>query len=434
VKIGWIGLGKLGLPCALALEQHGGHEVIGFDNDDAALEVVRQRTVSPRLEDGLSALLRNTKIRVADSIGQVVRQTDELVFVAVPTPHDAQYGGETLMPPDTRADFNYDAVCQVASALAAAARAQSKKITIVVISTALPGTMEREVLPLLGEHAQLVYNPFFIAMGTTIRDFLHPEFVLLGMRDDTDVTTLIDLYGQLVPGVPLVTIGLREAELAKVAYNTFISMKIVFANTLLEICDKMGANVDHVTKALSFGHRRIVSPAYLRGGMGDGGACHPRDNIAMSWLAERLELSVDLFDFVSRARELQSQWLADEVKALSVDYDLPIIILGKAYKPGSDLTYGSPALLLASQLRADAATVIEHWDPYVDGGELPLMQPAVYVLATQHPDFTDFAFPNGSVVVDPFRYLEHDDTQHSQDSDERPVIIHRLGGGDRGLW
>jgi len=102
---------------------------------------------------------------------------------------------------------------------------------------------------------------------------------------------------------------LNNAELIKVAYNTYIGMKIAFANTLMEICHKMGnIDVDQVTGALTFASRRLMSGAYLTGGMGDGGGCHPRDNIALSWLAQRLDLSFDWFASVMGAREKQTVW------------------------------------------------------------------------------------------------------------------------------
>lgn len=421
MNIGWIGLGKLGLPCALALEQHGGHQVIGYDASSEVINDILAGQLTPRVEARLPELVANTKMTIGESIADVVRGADELVFVSVPTPHAAEYGGERPMP-EVLSDFNYAALREVTCEISQAAEAQAKMITMVVISTTLPGTMEREIVPLLGEHVTLAYNPFFIAMGTTVHDYLNPEFVLIGVEAaDTDVTTLIDVYSTLVPAAPIVVLSLTEAELTKVAYNTFISMKIVFANTLMEICHKMNADVDLVSKALSFAKTRVISSAYLRGGMGDGGACHPRDNIAMSWLAEQLELSADPFEFVTHAREVQSAWLTDEVVALSYDYELPIVILGKSYKPGSDLTYGSPALLLRNQLAEFGVEVAAHWDPYVDQDDAPLSEPAVFVLATRHDEFADLDYPVGSVVFDPFRYVKPQDH----------IVVVPVGGGGK---
>ena len=120
-------------------------------------------------------------------------------------------------------------------------------------------------------------------------------------------------------------------------------MKIVFANTLMEISHKIpGTNVNDVTSALKIADHRLISPRYLDGGMGDGGGCHPRDNIAMSWLARQLPLSHDFFADLMMAREHQTEWLAD----LMCAYDLPKAIVGYSFKSGTNRIVGSPALLL----------------------------------------------------------------------------------------
>jgi UDPglucose 6-dehydrogenase len=416
MRVGWIGLGKLGLPCALALDRHGEYgqiEVIGYDRDPMVAEVLAGQAQIQRREQGMERLIETHNIDLALSVSEVVDGTEGIVFVAVQTPHDAAYGGEQPMP-HTVQDFDYTALVAVAREISAAADYLEREITMVVISTALPGTMRREVLPVLSSRVKLIYNPFFIAMGTTIRDFIQPEFILVGADDERDAEPLRDLYAKLYAGqtvddlyhpiVPVRTLSLESAELTKVAYNTFISMKITFANTLLEICEGTGADVDDVTETLSLATRRVISPMYLSGGMGDGGACHPRDNIAMAWLAEELGLSADPFRFVTRAREAQTNWLAARVIHEALNRELPIVILGKSYKPGSDLTYGSPALLLAHYLRS-AGIEFEHWDPYVDDTFSPIHLPAVFVIATKHQDFQNLKVADGSAIIDPHRYI-----------------------------
>ena len=133
--------------------------------------------------------------------------------------------------------------------------------------------------------------------------------------------------------------SIDSAELTKVAYNTFIGMKIVFANTLMEICHKSpGANVDDVTGALKKARRRLLGPLYLDGGMGDGGGRHPRDNIAMSWLARKLPLSHDMFENLLTARECQTEWLVE----LMCAYDLPRRSSATALRRASTSPSGAP--------------------------------------------------------------------------------------------
>lgn len=432
-RIGWIGLGKLGLTCATTLSVHAGVEVIGYDPDPRVGKILAGDIPPLNNEQGLVDLLTRHRITQADDIRGVVAGVTGLrgdpdggtglIFLSVQTPHGPQYGGENPMP-NSRADFDYSYLVAACRAASDAADDLGVDITLVIISTCLPGTIRRLVLPVLSERVRVIYNPFFIAMGTTVQDFLHPEFLLLGTdgHRPADVNPLLQLYGRMHPAgqrnywVHLMSI--ESAELTKVAYNTFISLKIVFANTLMEICDGIaGADVDEVTQALQTGTDRIVSGRYLTAGMGDGGACHPRDNIAMSYLARNMGLRVDPFEFVTRAREQQSEYLAMLIDFHhSLHPQLPIMLLGKSYKPESDLVYGSPALLLASQLER-FGLAYGHWDHHVDDGGLPPamtllgMQPAIWVICTKHPEYAeaDMPFPPGSVILDPFRYINPDD-------------------------
>jgi UDPglucose 6-dehydrogenase len=356
VNIGFVGLGKLGLPVALCLADHG-HEVTGYDTSTKVVRSILARNI-PYREEGAQDLLDRTTLKLAEP--REIVATSDLVFVAVQTPHSPEFEGVTPLP-DERQDFDYTALRSAVEALAVEAAFQQKPTTIVVISTVLPGTMRREVKPLLNRWTSLVYNPFFIAMGTTVNDFLHPEFVLVG-ADQHDPQDLISLYSSL-HGRPVYVTDITTAELTKVAYNTFIGMKIVFANAVMELSHRVGANADHVTDALALATDRIISPRYMRGGMGDGGGCHPRDNIALSWLARELGLSHDIFTDLMAAREHQTGWLADLIQQEQEAAGLPVVLLGKAYKPETNLTVGSPALLLA-QLLADRGVEFTHTDPY----------------------------------------------------------------------
>ncbi len=352
MKVGFVGLGKLGLPCALAA-QAAGHQVAGYDTSPEVKEVLRTRKL-PYTEKDAAELLANSHIqwRKPDDLSEWA----DLVFVAVQTPHQPEYEGTTRLS-DERADFDYTHLSKACESLSTAK-------FVVVISTVLPGTIERVVKPhILAE--RLLYNPFFIAMGTTIPDFRSPEFVLVG-TDGAHPGPLREFYAA-IHDRPIFVTTIRTAELTKVAYNTFIGLKIAFANAMMELCEKTGADVDDLVDALSLANKRLLSPAYLRGGMGDGGGCHPRDNIALSWLAREVGLSYDLFEALMVCRERQTEWLADlilEEQNMTAEYR-PIEILGKAYKSETALTVGSPATLLANILRERNVT-FEHTDSVVD--------------------------------------------------------------------
>ena len=391
-RVGWVGLGRLGGPCAAALQQFGGHTVIGYD--------VRGSKATYDF-DGLNP------IKLVDSIQDVVNESDGVVFVAVQTPHAPAYGGEVPAPIEPR-EFEYRYLEGAVRAIAEAAHLAQRHITLTVISTVLPGATNRHLRGVLNDYVTLVYHPFFIAMGTVVDDYTRPEMLLLGVDNPGDEAPVLELYETLHQGgVPARVLSIESAELTKVAYNTFISMKIVFANSLMELCEHTGADVDQVTESLGYATDRIISTRYLRAGMGDGGACHPRDNVALSALAQRFGTSVDLMGFLSRAREDQTRWLADLIEHWADLTRLSIIILGKAYKPNVTLVDGSPGLLLAHILVEERRRHVKHIDPLVDSRALSdlraaLERPCIYFIATDHDAFDLYEYPTGSVVIDPF--------------------------------
>ncbi|MGH9879090.1 MAG: hypothetical protein ACRD5H_15790, partial [Nitrososphaerales archaeon] len=196
-----------------------------------------------------------------------------------------------------------------------------------------------------------------------------------------------------------------NAEAIKVAYNTAIGAQIVLANTWMEIAHKMGLDVDVITNALKMANKRIAGWKYLSGGAGDGGGCHPRDCIALSYLAKKLDLSYDLFESLMVARQNQTGWLADLMEEYSARSKLPMIILGTSYKPETNLTIGSPSILLKNILESRGNKVTTY-DPYVDGETSKLPNgPAVFLIGTKHPDFKEYNFPPGSIVLDIWRYI-----------------------------
>ncbi len=407
MNVGMIGLGKLGMPVALAMSLKG-HDVMGYDVDARKMqkECFPHQEIGPNGEPSIEALLRESDLRFG-SLDEVVRHA-EIIFVAVQTPHQPRYEGVTTLPAE-RCDFDYRHLVDAVSNLSSAIETNGEDKVVIVISTVLPGTVRREILPRINDRVKLCYNPFFIAMGTTIRDFLNPEFVLFGVRDDEAAATAERFYRSL-HGRPFYRTSIENAELIKVAYNTFISMKISFANTLMEVCHKVpGCDVDQVTGALTLATTRLLGPQYMRGGMGDGGGCHPRDNIALSWLARNLDLSYDWFENVMLCRERQTAWLADLIEEHHRRRGYAhrtVGIYGRSFKAGTNLTIGSPATLLANIL-GERGFEVQMYDPYVDEGPCPFDREGVYFVATNHPDFAaeSWRFVPGSVVLDPWRFI-----------------------------
>lgn len=366
MKIGMIGLGKLGLPVAEAMATH--YTVYGYDVNPA---------------------VKSNTVNIVDSVQDTVKNSD-IVFIAVQTPHDPKYDGSTPSSHLDNKDFDYSYVKAVLQQINSVATASH---IIVLISTVLPGTTRRELANLITQ-GELIYNPYLIAMGSVASDMVNPEMIMIGNSTGANtnaVTALKNLYAPLMQNNPRIITGTwEEVESIKIFYNTFISAKLSLVNMIQDVAERIGnMNVDIVATALSDSTYRIMGPAYMKPGMGDGGPCHPRDNIALRWLAEHLDLGYDLFDAIMTAREVQAKNLAVELHK----HQLPIVILGKSFKPGVPYTDGSYGMLVGYYCNQLGST------PSYD---TVLAVPAVYLLG-HNVDYDLTAMANGSVVIDPWR-------------------------------
>ncbi len=395
MKIGFIGIGKLGMPCAEAVAQKG-HNVKGYDVEDRSSSV----------------------INVVKSIRECVEDRD-IVFIAVPTPHDPAYDGKEPTSHLEPKDFSYDIV---KSCLIEASKHMNKSQLLVLISTVLPGTTRREFINLVS-NTRFIYNPYLIAMGSVAWDMINPEMVMIGTEDGSstgDAKQLIDFYKTVMENNPRYEVGTwDECECIKVFYNTFISAKIGLVNMIQDVAVKQGnINVDVVTTALAKSTMRIMGPQYMKAGMGDGGACHPRDNIALRYLAQELDLGYDLFDSIMSAREIQAENLAKELVKHSKETNYKIYIHGKAYKPKVSYMDGSYSLLVGHYCE-QLGCPVTYIDPYT-GDNLHPVDPGVFLLAhsaettyeytgnKQHDDLY-CTIPSNSIVVDPWRkFISHD--------------------------
>jgi len=186
LRIGIVGAGKLGLPVALAIESKN-HEVFVHDiREDHVKQILRKREYS-NVEQGAQELLQKSRIKFLP-LNELILHCD-IVFVAIQTPHDIRYEGITRLQKDNK-DFDYTFLKNGVKAIADESENQKKETILVIISTVLPQTIKKEIRPLLNDYTKLVYNPYFIAMGTTIRDFLHPEFILFGTDEQDDVSAI----------------------------------------------------------------------------------------------------------------------------------------------------------------------------------------------------------------------------------------------------
>ena len=231
---------------------------------------------------------------------------------------------------------------------------------------------------------------------------VNPEMVIIGTEDGdvtTDAKELTDFYKVFMENDPRYEVGTwDEAESIKIFYNTFISTKLALVNMIQDVAETNGnINVDVVTNALAKSSYRIMGPAYMKAGLGDGGACHPRDNIALRYLADRLDLGYDLFDAIMKAREVQSERIAKKC----LYYGKNVTIVGKAYKPGVSYTNGSPSLLIGHYIEQLGGNV-HYFDKNTGDDDIKKDWTDVYLIGYPEQKNTDF-IPPGSTIVDPWR-------------------------------
>ena len=380
-----IGVGKLGQACAEVMAET--YPLVGYD-------------VSPR---------EPKNFPMVESTRQAVQYAD-IIFIAAPTPHDPAYDGRYPTHHLPNKDFDYTIVKDI---LREVNKWSSRKQLVVLISTVLPGTVRSQLEPLI-TNARFIYNPYLIAMGTVAWDFVNPEMLMIGTEDGSqtgDAKELLDFYAPMMKNDPRYVVGTwDECECIKIFYNTFISAKLSLVNMIQDVAEKQGnINVDVVTNALRDSDQRIMGPRYMTAGMGDGGACHPRDNIALRWMSDNLGLGYDLFDAIMEAREIQAKNLAQRL----VDTGLPVIIIGKAYKPHVEYEAGSYSILVGHYVK-ELGVDVYYEDEYT-GDKAPDVGAAAYLLA--HDPETTFLgcldpdpdkqqksiFPEGSVIIDPWR-------------------------------
>jgi len=394
MKIGFIGLGKLGFPCAEVIAKKG-HSVSGFD---------------------ISLVEPTIHITICSSIQQTVKDRD-IVFVAVPTPHDSNYDGRAPTAHLEPKDFSYDIVKHC---LIEANKHMNKNQLLVLISTVLPGTTRREFVPLI-DNTRFVYNPYLIAMGSVAWDMVNPEMVMIGTEDGSttgDAKQLVEFYKTVMENNPRYEIGTwDECECIKVFYNTFISAKIGLVNMIQDVAVRQGnINVDVVTSALARSDMRIMGPQYMTAGMGDGGACHPRDNIALRYLAKELNLGYDMFDAIMNAREIQAENLAKELVKHAKENSMTIFIHGKAYKPGVEYCDGSYSLLVGYYCEK-----LGYTPKYIDPLTGDDIQECYGVILLAHNRKVTYEYrgfdeqqhfyckiEKGSIIIDPWRTFQSD--------------------------
>jgi len=351
-----IGLGKLGASMAAAIASRG-FDVIGVDVNTKAVEAVNAGH-APVQETNLEETISANKERIKATLDhkEAILNSD-LSFVIVPTPSD------------DRGAFSLQYAAWAFKAIGRALADKPGYHNIVLTSTVLPGSTRYGLLPILenesgkkcGKDFGLCYSPEFIALGSILHDFLNPDFTLIGEYDEHCGKQLEDCYAKImVNKPPCKRMSLENAELTKVSVNSFVTTKITFANMLAELCEKIpGGDVDVVTNALGADLR--IGNKYLKGGLGYGGPCFPRDNVALGFIARALGSQAPISETTDTINRGIPERMSHQLKRLAKKGST-IAILGFAYKPFSHVIEESQGVYLAKALSHAGARVIGY-DP-----------------------------------------------------------------------
>ena len=339
-----------------------GFNVIGVDVNQRSVDLLNAGR-APVQETNLDEMVAANKerIRATRSHEEAILNSD-LTFVIVPTPSD------------DRGAFSLQYAAWAFKEIGRALAKKKDYHVVVLTSTVLPGAMRYGLLPILeaasgkvcGRDFGLCYSPEFIALGSIIRDFLNPDFTLVGEFDERCGKILENAYaGIMLNNSPSKRMSLENAELTKITVNAFVTTKITFANMLVDLCERIpGGNVDVVTAAV--GADKRIGPKYLKGAIGYGGPCFPRDNVAPGFMARALGSRADLSEITDSVNRALPEKIVKRLRGF-VRRGTTVAILGLAYKPHSQIIEESQAIELAWGLFKAGARVVAY-DPLARDG------------------------------------------------------------------
>ena len=342
MKVSVIGLGYVGCVSAACLAE-AGHEVVGVDVSQLKVDMINEGH-SPIIEPGISELLAKGKdskrLSATTDTAAAVTATD-LSLVCVGTPSQ----------PNGSLDLTYirRSCQQIGEALAKLDRYH----VVVIRSTMLPGSIEGVVIPTLesasgkraGQDFGVSINPEFLREGSSIYDFNHPPFTLIGADDERAAKQVSQLYTQLDAAV--ITVGIKEAEMVKYTSNCFHALKVAFANEIGNLCKKLGADSHKVMDVFCQDTKLNISSAYFKPGFAFGGSCLPKDLRAINYKAKELDVEVPVLSSILPSNRQQVERTVDMVLGTGRK---SVGILGLSFKSGTDDLRESPMVTLVETL------------------------------------------------------------------------------------
>lgn len=348
MKIAVAGTGYVGLVTGVCLAAHG-HNVTCVDVDENKIKLM-ESGVSPIYEPGLSELMTENMERLTFTTDYASAYKDaDVIFVGVGTPEKR----------DGSANLKY--VFSVAEQIA---ESMTKECVVVIKSTVPIGTNDR-IEAFLEEKlngkfpVHVASNPEFLAQGTAVRDTMHASRIVIGTEDEFSEKQLKEVYAKF--DAPLLATNRRSAEMIKYASNDFLALKISYINEIANLCEIIGADIEDVTKGMSYDSR--IGDKFLNAGIGYGGSCFPKDTKALSWLATFNEKEIKTVKAAIEVNESQKLRPIRKAKNYYADFkDLKVAVLGLTFKPGTDDLREAPSLVTIPAIIDDGAE-IRAWDP-----------------------------------------------------------------------
>src|SRR5579884_2073038 len=351
-RVGIFGAGWVGLVTGACFAELG-HEVVVRDVVPEKIAALQSGAV-PFHEADVPELLERNRERLTYTLDVSDVVDCEFLFVCVDT------------PPTYSGDADLSRVWSVVDELPAL----PGRPILVMKSTVPVGTGEqiRAGLDQRGlDHVAYVSNPEFLAEGRAVRDFMHPDRIVVGAFHAEDGDAVASLYSAL--DAPVVRCDVNSAEMIKLAANAFLMTRISFINEIANVCEATGADVVKVAEGVGLDRR--LGPHFLRAGIGYGGSCFPKDSLALKQLASNSGYHFQLLSAVIEVNELQKRRVVGKLKRhLGTLRGRKVALLGLAFKPNTDDMREAPSIVIASRLLAEGAEV-RGWDPVADGRMLP---------------------------------------------------------------
>ncbi|MBK8251712.1 MAG: UDP-glucose/GDP-mannose dehydrogenase family protein [Polyangiaceae bacterium] len=342
MKLSVLGLGYVGCVSAACFAKRG-HEVVGADVSQVKVDIInsgRSPIVEPGIEELIAEAVRDGRLSATTDAAEAVQKTDvSLVCVGTPGQHNGSL------------DLTY--IKRVCQQIGAAIEKKSTRHVVAMRSTMLPGTIHDVVIPTLqvysgkqaGKDFGVVINPEFLREGTSIYDFDHPPFTLIGADDEETADMVKRLYAHL--DAPLYVTRVKEAEMVKYACNAFHAAKVVFANEIGNLCKRLGVDSHPVMEVFCKDTKLNLSPYYLKPGFAYGGSCLPKDLRAITYKARSVDVEMPLLNALNTSNRLQVEHAAQMILSTGKKN---VGILGMSFKSGTDDLRESPMVTLIETL------------------------------------------------------------------------------------